>query len=139
MHVNLDYPSTAAITKTIEMFSAVGVDNQITELDVSVYDNGEQHDARAPEDLLVRQGYRYKDLFDSFRKLKGKISAVTFWGLADDHTWLTKFPVARENWPLLFDPRLQAKPAYWGIVDPRRLPPIPATVRFRTSRTQPRP
>lgn len=123
MHINLDRPSTDEIAKTIGMFSSLGVDNQITELDVSVYDNREQRYAAAPQDLLVKQGYRCKDLFDAFRRLKGKISAVTFWGVADDHTWLTKFPVARQDWPLLFDTRLRAKPAYWGIVDPRRLPP----------------
>src|SRR5262249_9342479 len=26
--------------------------------------------------------------------------------------------------PLLFDEQLQAKPAYWGVVDPTRLPPL---------------
>jgi len=90
---------------------------------VSVYDRADQRYAAAPEDLLVKQGYRYKELFDTFRQLKEKISAVTFWGLADDHTWLTKFPVSRQDWPLLFDAQLLAKPAYWGIVDPQRLPP----------------
>lgn len=123
MHINLSRPSTSEIAETVQMFSALGVDNQITELDVSVYDNANQRYDASPADLLVKQGYRYKELFDTFRQLKGKISAVTFWGLADDHTWLTKFPVNRQDWPLLFDAQLQAKPAYWGIVDPQRLPP----------------
>lgn len=123
MHINLNRPSTGEIAETIQMLSALGVDNQITELDVSVYDNADQRYDAAPGDLLVMQGYRYKDLFDTFRQLKGKISAVTFWGLADDHTWLTTFPVSRRDWPLLFDAQLQAKPAYWGVVDSRRLPP----------------
>ncbi|HEX4002954.1 MAG TPA: endo-1,4-beta-xylanase [Candidatus Acidoferrales bacterium] len=123
MHIDLDHPSTAEITRTIQMFSALGIDNQITELDVSVYDNRDQRHSSAPKGLLLKQGYRYEELFDTFRKLQGKISAVTFWGIADDHTWLTHFPVARQDWPLLFDERLQAKPAYWGVVDPWHLPP----------------
>ena len=123
MHINVDEPSTEAIADTIDMFSALGVDNQITELDVSVYDNRDQRYSSLPPQLLVKQGYRYKELFDTFRSLRGKISAVTFWGIADDHTWLSRFPVARQDWPLLFDSNLQAKPAYWGIVDPQRLPP----------------
>jgi endo-1,4-beta-xylanase len=90
---------------------------------VSVYDNRDQRHSSAPKGLLLKQGYRYEELFDTFRKLQGKISAVTFWGIADDHTWLTHFPVARQDWPLLFDERLQAKPAYWGVVDPWHLPP----------------
>jgi len=63
------------------------------------------------------QGY-----FDLFRREKGKLSAVTFWGMADDDTWLDSFPVARTDYPLPFDMGLQAKPAYWGIVDPTHLP-----------------
>ena len=42
--------------------------------------------------------------------------------MADDDTWLDSFPVARTDYPLPFDMNLQAKPAYWGIVDPTHLP-----------------
>ena len=48
-------------------------------------------------------------------------SAVTFWGQADDHTWLSTFPITRLEAPLPFSDRLQAKYAYWGIVDPQQL------------------
>ena len=58
----------------------------------------------------------------AFRELKGKISAVTFWGMADDDTWLDGFPVTRTDYPLPFNMEPQAKPAYWGIVDPTQLP-----------------
>ena len=42
--------------------------------------------------------------------------------MADDDTWLDGFPVTRTDYPLPFDMELQAKPAYWGIVDPTHLP-----------------
>ena len=42
--------------------------------------------------------------------------------MADDNTWLDSFPVTRTDYPLPFDMGLQAKPAYWGIVDPSKLP-----------------
>ena len=42
--------------------------------------------------------------------------------MADDDTWLDSFPVTRTDYPLPFDMNLQAKPAYWGIVDPTQLP-----------------
>jgi endo-1,4-beta-xylanase len=42
--------------------------------------------------------------------------------MADDDTWLSTFPISRLNLPLPFDTELQAKPAYWGIVDPTQLP-----------------
>ena len=124
-HINIDEPSVASIVKTIEMFSALGVDNQITEMDVSLYDNPSGACTSIPQDVLIQQGYRYRELFDAFRKLKGRISAVTFWGMADDHTWLNSFSVNRADSPLLFDTRLEPKFSFWGIVDPARLPPLP--------------
>jgi endo-1,4-beta-xylanase len=127
MHIDLEEPPAAAITGTINMFSALGVDNQITELDVSVYPNESDNCSSIPDAVLIQQGYRYRDIFQALRQLKGKISAVTFWGLADDHTWLKKFPIERLDLPLLFDERLQAKPAYWGIVGPTQLPALGKT------------
>jgi len=125
MHSRLDYPSPEAIVQTIKMFSKLHVDNQITELDMSLYPDKQSTELVAPEQLLIRQGYRYRDFFDALRKLRGKISSVTLWGMADDHTWLSHQPVPRRDLPLLFDEHLQAKYAYWGIVDPARLPKQP--------------
>ncbi len=121
MHVNIDYPTADAVFQTINMFSAIGVDNQITELDMSVYNNGTQTYTVVPDLVLLRQGYRYRDLFNTFRRLLGKISSVTFWGQADDNTWLSTFPIPRLEAPLLFDEQLQAKYAYIGIIAPIRL------------------
>lgn len=125
MHIDIEEPSVSAIVKTIDMFSALGVDNQITELDVSVYDNPSGSCSSIPDDVLVQQAYRYRELFDTFRRLKGKISAVTLWGLADDHTWLSTFPMKRLDLPLLFNAQLEPKQAFWAILDPARLPALP--------------
>ena len=57
-----------------------------------------------------------------FRALKGTLEAVTFWGMADDNTWLDSFPINRLDLPLPVDRRLQAKPASWGFVAPTHLP-----------------
>ena len=124
MHNNVDFPSGQAVIDTVNLFHDLGLDNQITELDVSVYSNsfpGPVADyADIPAERFVRQGYRYRTFFEAFRQLKGKISSVTFWGQADDHTWLTS--AGRVNAPLLFDTSLKKKPAYWGVVDPFQLP-----------------
>ena len=122
MHSTLGSPSTQAIADTIGMFSALGVENQITELDMSLYSDRVSQELRHTRHLLLEQGYRYRDFFRTFRELKGKITSATFWGIADDHTWLKRFPIARRDLPLLFDERLQTKYAYWGIVNPARLP-----------------
>ena len=42
-----------------------------------------------PADRFVLQGYRYLTFFQAFKQLHGKIKSVTFWGKADDQTWLT--------------------------------------------------
>jgi endo-1,4-beta-xylanase len=122
MHVNIENPSAAAIEETIETFAELGVEVHITELDMSIYTNDTDSYTTVPEEILIRQGYRYKDIFDVFRRQADHIGSVTFWGMADDHTWLKTWPITRLNLPLLFDEQLQAKYAYWGIVDPSQLP-----------------
>ncbi|HEU4389039.1 MAG TPA: endo-1,4-beta-xylanase, partial [Blastocatellia bacterium] len=139
MHNNVDFPSAQAIIDTVNLFAGLGVDNQITELDVSIYSgsNPTIYDdyANIPQSLFIKQSYRYRAFFDAFRQLKGKISSVTFWGLGDDTTWLNS--AGRVNGPLLFDTSLQHKLAYTAIIDPSQLPgadvattssPAPTTV-----------
>ncbi|HEV2664468.1 MAG TPA: endo-1,4-beta-xylanase, partial [Blastocatellia bacterium] len=124
MHNNIDFPSGQAIIDTINMFHNLGVENEVTELDVSIYSGSNPNPiddyALIPQDIFVRQGYRYRIFFDAFRQLQGKIGSVTFWGQADDHTWLTSS--TRVNGPLLFDTSLKKKIAYWGVMDPLQLP-----------------
>jgi GH35 family endo-1,4-beta-xylanase len=124
MHNNVDFPSAQAIIDTINMFSSLGVENEITEMDCSIYSGSNppifDDYALIPQNLFIKQGYRYQIFFDAFRQLKGKIGSVTFWGQADDHTWLTSS--ARVNGPLLFDTSLKKKPAYFGVIDPSQLP-----------------
>jgi endo-1,4-beta-xylanase len=127
MHNAINYPPTEAITRAIYSMSAAfpDLDQQITELDMSVYNAGDttsNYGMNIPPSVLAEQGWLYAQYFETLRQLSGKLSAVTFWGFADDDTWLDGFPVARTDYPLPFDMGLQAKPAYWGIVDPSQLP-----------------
>jgi endo-1,4-beta-xylanase len=122
MHVNIESPSGPVIEETIQLFAGLGLDNQITELDMSVYTNDTDTYTTVPEEILIKQGYRYQEIFDAFKRQKDHISSVTLWGMGDDHTWLKTFPITRLDLPLLFDEQLQAKYAYWGVVDPSRLP-----------------
>lgn len=139
MHNAINYPSTAAMVNAINTMAdnLPGLDQQVTELDVSVYNAGDtksDYGNNIPPAVLAEQGWLYKLYFDAFRELKGKLSAVTIWGMADDETWLDSFPVVRTDYPLPFDMRLQAKPAYWGIVDPSHLPGYGITFSAKVSR-----
>lgn len=129
MHNDINYPSIAAMVNAIDTVAAnfPGIVQQITELDVSIYNAGDNTSnygsvAAVPASVLAEQGWLYATYFDALRQLKGTLSAVTIWGIADDDTWLDSFPINRVDLPLPFDTHLQAKPAYWGIVDPTQLP-----------------
>ena len=93
MHGNIEYPSADVVIATLNQFTALGLDNQVTQLDVSIYSSTFPQPFTAYEDIpadrFVRQAFRYRDLFRSFRYLSGDLSSVTLWGQADDHTWLT--------------------------------------------------
>ncbi|NAS21549.1 1,4-beta-xylanase [Herbidospora sp. NEAU-GS84] len=122
LHVNIEQPPAYFIEDTIERFATLGVEQQVTELDVSVYTDFVSTYPTVPADVLARQGHRYKEIFDVFRRQAAKLSSVTIWGVADDETWLSTFPINRVNAPLPFDDELQAKPAFWGVADPSKLP-----------------
>jgi len=127
MHNAINYPSVPAMVNAIETVHRhfPGITQQITELDMSVYNGGDttsNYGNNIPPSVLAEQGWLYFQYFHAFRQLRNLIDSVTFWGMADDDTWLDSFPVVRTDYPLPFDMQLQAKPAYWGVVNPRKLP-----------------
>jgi endo-1,4-beta-xylanase len=127
MHNAINYPSVKAMEKAVNTVHEAfpDLDQQITELDLSIYNAGDRtanFGLNIPPAVLAEQGWLYAKYFDLFRRLERKISAVTLWGMADDDTWLDGFPVSRTDYPLPFDLHLQAKPAYWGMVDETKLP-----------------
>ncbi|HVQ95427.1 MAG TPA: endo-1,4-beta-xylanase [Mycobacteriales bacterium] len=128
LHINIERQRLDEIEKTFHLFARLGIEQQVTELDVSSNFDFVQSLPSFPPDVLAAQGYRYRDLFNLFRRYQRDLTAVTIWGGADDGTWLKSFPISRLDQPLLFDEDLQAKPAYWGIVDPSRLPQITRTL-----------
>jgi endo-1,4-beta-xylanase len=127
MHNQINYPTPASMAAAIETVAEKlpGIDQQVTELDMSVYNAGDttsNYGNDVPPSVLSEQGWLYYQYFQAFREERHHLTGVTFWGMADDDTWLDSFPVTRTDYPLPFDMGLQAKPAYWGIVDPTLLP-----------------
>ncbi|CAM2152696.1 Thermostable celloxylanase [Pararobbsia alpina] len=132
MHISVEWPPIANIKQAFDDVAALGLENQVTELDVSFYNDPglcwSDHNAcrpdygrHVPNDLVRAQALRYRALFDLF-KTEPSIKAVTFWGYSDKHTWLSSTPVPRTNQPLLFNAALQPKAAFWAIVDPTYRP-----------------
>lgn len=123
-HIGIHGPTVDSIIESMRKFSELGLDNLVTELDMSIYAWNDRRDfgAEIPDDVLKMQADRYSELFGAFKANKDILSGVVFWGIADDHTWLSSFPMKRTEAPLLFDKQLQAKPAFWAVVDPSKLP-----------------
>lgn len=111
-HYNIYFPSLDMIKSELEEYARRGLRIQITELDISLFDF---HDHRVDllqptKEMVKRQKEMYYNLFSLYEKYKDYISSVTFWGVADDHTWLDSYPIeGRKDWPLLFDEKLQEK------------------------------
>jgi endo-1,4-beta-xylanase len=117
-HWNISYPSNSLIDDAINKYKSLGLEVQVTELDVSVYTSNSDPESAYTDNLAQKQSIAYSRYFMEFRSFKDAITGVTFWGLADDYTWLDNFPVAgRKNYPLLFDVNLDPKPAYFEIID----------------------
>ncbi len=117
-HWNISYPSASLINDAIEKYKSLGIEIQITEMDVSVYTSNSDPQSAYTDNLAQQQTIAYGRYFEAFRSYRDPITGVTFWGLADDHTWLDNFPVAgRKNYPLLFDKNLDPKQAYFKVID----------------------
>lgn len=124
------------IEKSIQEFSALGIEVMFTELDLGVLPSpGEvvgadvnQRSAYSekmnpyinglPDSMVVKQTKNYEDLFRLFEKYKGKVTRVTFWGVNDGQSWLNDWPIrGRTNYPLLFDRKFQPKPAFYKVIE----------------------
>ena len=123
-HWSIKDPSQSMIKQAIDQYASLGIKVQVTELDVSVYTDGniaEQAGSAGAtgftKELQQQQDEQYGKFFQTFRENKGVLTGITFWNLSDRYTWLDNFPVrGRKNYPLLFDKDLQPKSAYWNVI-----------------------
>ena len=123
-HWSLYEPTEKDLRATIERFASLGLQVQITELDVSVYPWEKDRRAKRPGEsdaytpaMQQRQTAQYNMFFRVFREYKKVLTGVTFWNISDHYTWLDTYPVAgRKNHPLLFDENFKPKPAYYEVV-----------------------
>ncbi len=135
-HYHLDSPAIAEIELAIQEFAALGLKVMITELDIDVLPSrgpvGNAEISRRedyadsinpyvngfPDEMQQRLARRYADIMALYVKYRENITRVTFWGLHDGQTWLNGFPMrGRTNHPLLFDRKLQTKPAFQAVLD----------------------
>jgi endo-1,4-beta-xylanase len=134
------------IEKSIQEFSALGIEVMFTELDLGVLPSpgevvGADVNQKAaytekmnpyvnglPDSMVAKQTKSYEDLFRLFEKYKGKVTRVTFWGVNDGQSWLNNWPIrGRTNYPLLFDRRFQPKPAFYKVIETKTKQPAAKT------------
>jgi endo-1,4-beta-xylanase len=118
-HWSVTDPTAERLTTAIKLYASLGLKVQITELDISVYPNGDKvEDTSYNPQREQQQTEQYARVFEIFRANKQLITGVTFWNLSDRSSWLDNFPVrGRKNHPLLFDEALKPKKAYWSVVN----------------------
>lgn len=124
-HWSIYGPSEQELREALDMYASLGLEIQITELDVSIYPwekerrkiRPDETDAFTPE-LEQRQLETYEMFFRVFRDYKDVLTGVTFWNVSDKYSWLDFYPVeGRKNYPLLFDQDFNRKKAYKHVID----------------------
>jgi len=118
------YQDVTHLEDAIKLYSSLGLEVQVTELDLSLYVPGITYTsdmyytaATFTDALKNQQADRYAQFFTLFRAYRSVITGVTFWGIADDNTWLSEFSSMRKDFPLLFDTNHNPKPAFWSVVN----------------------
>ena len=135
-HWSIYEPAAPELQTAIDRFSSLGLNVQITELDVSIYPWEKNRRTRRPDEsdqltpeLEQSQTQQYGQVFSIFRAnaahapagsaiIHPAVTGVTFWNVSDKHTWLDDYPVpGRKNYPLLFDGYNQPKEAFYRVID----------------------
>lgn len=104
-HISMSYPSIDLYRSAMQQYADLGLEIQVTELDIS-----EKSNAYADQLALAQ---RYQDVFKMYKEMKDSgvnLSAVVIWGITDSTSWIG-------GHPLLFDKDYQAKPSYYAVVD----------------------
>ena len=129
MHLHYETPlenALAALDAIDDSF--LGLDQHVTELDVSLYNDpgscwntqtncDTDFNGNVPANILAQQAELYRGLFNGFEE-RSSVTSVTMWGVSDAQSWLNDVPIARTNAPLLWDRSYDAKGSLQAILDP---------------------
>ncbi len=114
-HVSMTYPTLSDYEKAVQTFLALGVDVQVTEMEIAF--GGKLASQEALGELYAD----YFNLFLKYRKLPGKngISGITLWGTKDEASWVRNNADAmnKVQRPLLFEKNYECKPAFFSVLE----------------------
>lgn len=113
-HYSIYSPEIDEVKRSIETYASLGLRLHVTEMDISLYSSMEEPETEYTEALMEKQAAKYEALFELYRSYSDVIDSVTFWGVADDTSWLSRG--SRMNWPLLFDRNGATKPVVERLI-----------------------
>ncbi|MFD0767750.1 endo-1,4-beta-xylanase [Bacillus sp. CGMCC 1.60114] len=109
MHNNINKPIRYEdVSKNIERLANIGLQVQITEMDVQIQGNEE-----AETKKLKKQADMYKDSLNVCLSNKN-CTGFVMWGFTDKFTWVRN-SISKDEQPLIFDEIYKPKPAYKAL------------------------
>ncbi len=102
-HYSVGDPHISRVKLAMDRIAKKGLKLRVSELDVGIAENTRQYHRQ--------QADYYKELFQLFMEYQDQMEAVQVWGLTDDRSWRS------EKYPLLFDKDMQAKLAFYSVVE----------------------
>lgn len=109
MHIGLGAKSqTKKLASTIRKLGELGLEVQITELDVAMQ-------LPSTDKKLQTQAEIFGDITAIAMKEKA-CTALLMWGFTDKHSWLPQFSDGKRGCGLIFDEQYRPKPAYTAML-----------------------
>lgn len=109
MHISLDrYPNPQDVLTNMQRLTTLGLEVQITEMDVKTQD-----DARPLPAKLTAQAQLYAEMLHTCLTVP-RCTAFVMWGFTDAHSWIPA-ATGHPDYPLIFDAQYRPKPAYFAL------------------------
>ncbi|SEM80702.1 endo-1,4-beta-xylanase [bacterium A37T11] len=118
-HWGIEGCSEKDLTETINKFNSIGLEVQLTELDVSIYrkrilgrtmtnaDLKYMSDLYS-KDIISKQSNVYETIFRVCRQFKGIVTGITLWSPFDRNNYIIQ-QFNKKNYPYLFDQNMKPK------------------------------
>ena len=118
-HWNMFEPneSPRRLQKIIDKLYKLGVDIQITEVDMEITADKNDVFEAVPKNTELIQSKKYSQMFEILRKNADKISSVTFWGVNDNRPFTADDGKTYYRYQLLFDRYCMPKNAFYAVCD----------------------
>jgi endo-1,4-beta-xylanase len=109
MHISLDsYPNPQDVLANMQRLTSLGLEVQITEMDVKTQD-----DPRPMAAKLAAQAQLYGEMLHTCLSVP-RCTAFVMWGFTDKYSWIPA-ATGHPDYPLIFDAEYRPKPAYFAL------------------------